>query len=51
MGNDLAVAVEVDANLAAVMEGEATAVDDEATRLVEDTCKEDMVEVVMIFVD
>ncbi len=48
MGNDLAVAMEVGADLAVAVEGEATAVEDAATTLV-DTCKEDMVEVVRIF--
>ncbi len=40
--------VEVGADLAEAVEGEAMAVEDEATMLV-DTCKEDMVEVVRIF--
>ncbi len=48
VGNDLAAAVEVAANSAAVVEGKTTAVEDDATTLV-DACKEDMVEVVRIF--
>ncbi len=48
VGNILAAAVEVAADSAAAVEGEATAVVDDAMMLV-DTCKEDMVEVVRMF--
>ncbi len=44
----MAVAVEVGTNSAAAVEGKATAVEDDATTLV-NTHKEDIVEVVKIF--
>ncbi len=48
MGNDSATAVEVGSDLAAAVEGEATAVEDDAMTLV-DTCKKDRVKVVRIY--